>query len=139
MGAEGAKSVIPNSQMQRFVPESSEYHLNFKPQKQRCIFYDNELEDHEIQMIMNFKVWALVEGYKLPAVDEEILRALYSRNWDNLKAYQSLKAKVKFQEDHFPIYFNGDIEKLLNSGGIYIHGRGRNLRPIIVVNVEKLI
>ena len=52
---------------------------------------------------MNFKVWALCEGHKLPTVDEEILRALYARNWDNVKAFNSLKAKVKFQNDHFPI------------------------------------
>ena len=88
---------------------------------------------------MNFKVWALVEGYKLPAADEEILRALYSRNWDNLKAYQSLKNKVKFKDENFPIDFNENIEKMLNLGGIYIHGRGRNLKPIMIVNVEKLI
>ena len=43
---------------------------------------------------MNFKVWALCEGHKLPATDEEILRALYAKNWDNQKAFLSLKNKV---------------------------------------------
>ena len=28
---------------------------------------------------------------------------------------------------------------MLNMGGIYIHGRGKNLRPIIIVNVDKLL
>ena len=28
---------------------------------------------------------------------------------------------------------------LLNSGGIYIHGRDRNLRPVLVCNVQKLL
>ena len=28
---------------------------------------------------------------------------------------------------------------MLNLGGVYIHGRGRNMRPIIIVNIEKLM
>ena len=36
---------------------------------------------------MNFKVWALMEGFNLPDTDEEILRNLYAKNWDNSKAF----------------------------------------------------
>ena len=32
-----------------------------------------------------------------------------------------------------------NIKQLLNSGGIYINGRSKNLRPIIIINVEKIL
>ena len=28
---------------------------------------------------------------------------------------------------------------MLNGGGVYIHGRDKNLRPIIICNIQKLI
>lgn len=90
-------------------------------------------------MIMNFKVWALMEGLNLPDTDEEILRSLYAKNWDNARAYESMKSKTKFQSEHYPIKFNSDISELLKSGGIYINGRDKSLRPIVILQVQHLI
>ena len=45
---------------------------------------------------MNFKVWATMQGYKLPDTDEEILRNLYARNWNNQEAYNALKYKTNY-------------------------------------------
>ena len=35
--------------------------------------------------------------------------------------------------------FNSDISELLKSGGVYINGRDKSLRPIIVLQVQHLI
>ena len=88
---------------------------------------------------MNFKVWALMQGKLLPDTDEEILRNLNCRKWDNQKAFDSMKFKVDYQKENFPIKFTDNMFNLLNSGGLYIHGRDKNLRPIVICDIKKLM
>ena len=84
---------------------------------------------------MNFKVWSTMQGYKLPDIDQEILRNLYAKNWDHQEAYEALKFKINYQKQNFPMAINDNIQSLLNSGGLYIFGRDKNLRPIFVLNM----
>ena len=56
---------------------------------QRLIFYfegmNGDIEDyndHEIQIISEFKVWCKANQVKIPDIDEEILRNLYARKFD---------------------------------------------------------
>ena len=88
---------------------------------------------------MNFKVWALMQGKLLPDTDEEILRNLNCRKWDNQKAFDSMKFKVDYQKEKFPIKFSDNMFNLLNCGGLYIHGRDKNLRPIVICDIKKLM
>ena len=76
-----------------------------------------------------------MKNQNLPDTDEEILRNLYARGFDNQRAYNSMKFKIQYQKDNFPIHIDENIEKLLNCGGLYIHGRDKNLRPMIICNI----
>jgi hypothetical protein len=50
-----------------------------------------------------------------------------------------MKFKVDFQKEKFPIKFTDNMFKLMNCGGIYIFGRDKNLRPIVICDIAKLL
>ena len=88
---------------------------------------------------MNFRVYCLMSNKKLPKPNEEILRNLYAHYWDNKKACEAMVAHNLLLLELFPIKFNQNMLTLLNCGGIYIHGRDKNLRPVLACNVQKLL
>jgi hypothetical protein len=71
----------------------------------------------------------------VPDSEEETLRHLYACLGDHEATYASLKSKYTFKDKLFPINFNENITALLNSGGIYIHGRDKCFRPVVVINI----
>ena len=95
------EEVYKSKEIEKYIPEADEIVFVDKDQtkRQRLIFYSSDFsfDDKEIQSVMNFKVWATMQGYKLPDTDEEILRNLYARNWDHQEAYDSLKFKISYQ------------------------------------------
>ena len=50
-----------------------------------------------------------------------------------------MKYKVDYQKENFPIDFTENMFKILNSGCLYIYGRDKNLRPIVVCDILKTI
>jgi hypothetical protein len=74
-----------------FIPE--EFYYKDNELKERLIYYggDSTFEDDEIQYIMEFKVWCLMNNQLLPDDDPEILRHLYSCNFEKKYAYDSIK------------------------------------------------
>ena len=80
-----------------------------------------------------------MQGKLLPDTDEEILRNLNCRKWDNQKAFDSMKFKVDYQKEKFPIKFTDNMFNLMNCGGLYIYGRDKNLRPIVICDIKKLM
>ena len=96
------------------------------------------MEDQELQMIMNFKVWCKMNNKLLPDTEQEILRHLYTSDSDNARAYSSIKSHFQYRNKVFPMSMTENMITLLNSGGIYIHGRDKNFRPIVIVNLDKL-
>ena len=80
-----------------------------------------------------------IEGFLIPDRDEEVLRNLYGRKFDNMTAFNAMKEKQEYRDTHFPIKIGSKIITLIESGVLYIYGRDKNLRPIIVVSAEKLL
>jgi len=64
---------------------------------------------------------------------------LNARKWDNQKAFDSMKFRVDFQKENFPILFTDNMFKIMNCGGLYIYGRDKNLRPIVICDIQKLL
>ena len=74
----------------------------------------------------------------LPDRDEEILRNMYANEYESDNTYTSIKFKHDYQKLNFPLQIDEDIAELINQGLIYIHGRDKNFRPIVLVNALKL-
>ena len=99
MSLVNAKDCLPSPEMERYIPIIDDLFFQCTQNskiRQRIVFYsvDNTYEDKDLQLIMNFKVWCLMNGKLLPDGDEEILRGLYARDFDNQKAYDSIQAKL---------------------------------------------
>jgi hypothetical protein len=75
----------------------------------------------------------------LPDSEPEILRHLYANDFDEGRAYLSMKYRFQYRDNNFPITISQNMVKLLNGGGIYIHGRDKNFRPVVIVNIVKFI
>jgi hypothetical protein len=84
-------------------------------------------------------VFSKLNELSLPEKDIEILRHLYASNFDNEKTYESMEKRQKFQKDTFPIRFSRDAQNMLKQGILYISGRDKCLRPILVFNASKLL
>lgn len=114
-----------------FVPPPEERTLTFGDKTQRLIFYIHNLglndEDEdafytptEEQMIQHFKIHCKINGYKVPEVDEEILRNLYARKLNNDLALQNILDGNKYRKEHFPIALSKNVRKMLENGTMYI-------------------
>ena len=84
---------------------------------------------------MNFKVWCRINGLKIPDTDIEACRHLNVYKEDHQLAYGSIKYKIDFRNNHFPIKMSDNMDKLLSCGGIYVNGRDKNFRPIVIINI----
>ena len=76
------------------------------------------------------------KGEKIMDHDREILKLLYSKKMNILKALDALKARVLFRKTSFPVEVNSKVFEYLNNGCFYIAGRDRNYRPIIIWNAK---
>ena len=85
---------------------------------------------------MNFKVWCKMNSKLVPDTEEEILRHLYACLGDHASGYASMKYKHKYRDSIFPIAISDNMTSLLNCGGIYIHGRDKCFRPIVIINIS---
>ena len=130
-------AMSPTTEMLSWHPEAEE--LMF--QQTRLIFYseDYPYDTNELQLIMNFRVYCLMTNRKLPEQNEEILRSLLVNDLNNKQAYDAIIDKENFKKKMFPIEVNENMMRLLRCGGVYVHGRDKNLRPIVVLNVQNLL
>lgn len=70
--------------------------------------------------------------------DEEILKWLHSMSFNIKKTYEAMQLKKELSFKKFPVIVNSNVFNLLNSGFIYVCGRDRLFRPIIVMRVHVL-
>ena len=102
---------------------------------QRLVFYSDEnFNEEELVLIKRFKDFCKSNGHKIPATDPEILRFLYSKKKDPKNAYLASQDFLAYQIQNFPRIVNQRIFELLNQGFMYVAGRDRFYRPIVVVN-----
>ena len=71
--------------------------------------------------------------------DEEILRMLYANEFQNMPTKLAFEKKEKLYSELCPINVGEEIMELLKNGVCYIHGRDKNLRPLVFVNTSKLL
>jgi len=71
--------------------------------------------------------------------DCETLRFLQSTSYDNSKTISLILEHLDWKNIFYPLKVNQNVEKILNSGYIYIHGRDNQFRPIVVINAKRYL
>ena len=51
-------------------------------------------------------------------------------------AYEAIMEVKGFQENNYPVNVNENVEKALQKGTVYIHGRDKRFRPFMIVKVK---
>ena len=109
--------------------------MSYGKVSQRLIHYpkDGHFETNEIEAIQTFKDFCKKKGIKYPDRDNEILRFMHAKQFKANLAYDALITKIKYLDDKLPIMVNNNVFNLINSGMLYIQGRDRHFRPILVL------
>ena len=68
MMEDGVEDILPADTMLRFIPEPEDLIYVSGATTQRLVYYsqDYDFENNELQAIMEFKIWSLTNGLKLP-------------------------------------------------------------------------
>ena len=124
-------------EMENFQP--TEVVLNYGTKPGRLIFYGDEFTQEEKQKIKEFKDWINAQGNEIPDIDNELMRLLYSKHWNHQKAYDGLCKRTNFCNTTFPVTVNKVVFDLLSQGYLYIAGRDRMYRPILILRSKVLL
>jgi len=104
----------------------------------RYIYLNTPLTEEEQSLIRNLREYLISIGMVLPEfMASQYLRFLYSSNFNMKEAAQLLEANYRFRASQLP-FRERDVIQDLKRGAIYWHGRDANLRPLLVIRVERL-
>ena len=120
-----------------YWPDQQNSLIETKDYVERLIFARQAYKDWE-----NSAIEALdrMMDLKLPVDKEEKLRFLYGNGWNLQLTAQALAEHLKWKNDWpsikliYPL-----VSNILNSGGVYVHGRDHRYRPLIFINPAKLM
>ena len=125
-----------------FFPPVSEVVVESKNGKQRIIFYNIEgFSSKEVDEVNKFKQYVRSNGLEIKREygDSEVLRFLQVSKFEYSKTFSYITKYVEWQNTHIPPIINDLGEQLIRSGYLYIHGRDKYLRPLIVLNPTALL
>lgn len=78
-------------------------------------------------------------GLKIPDIDQEVLKHLYICNFDDQLAFEHIRSFQKARLEYAGTKLNTNVLDLLKNGIIYVCGRDKMLRPLVVLNVSVLL
>jgi hypothetical protein len=138
--------VYPPEEAFRYWPPDDLKLIGSKEKCVRFIFYNTTFSPFENQILSKFESHLKTKHSKLKLPDymtrEELLRMLHARRFDFKKATECLMNYIQWREAKIPngaISLYPKIEHLLSTGAIYIHGRDHRYRPLLVLNLERLM
>jgi hypothetical protein len=110
----------------------------------RYIFHNQPLEDIEQRSLSELESLVRakgLEGLSYPPhwTQDDLLRCLHGTGWKADKARKVLIAHLKWHTTiptDYRVLFDS-VQRVLNIGVIYIHGRDSYFRPMFVLNVAK--
>lgn len=70
--------------------------------------------------------------------DNYVLRFLQGNEFVYDKCYVDMLRHLKWRDENLPVN-REDIKDIINNGYIYVHGRDKNMHPIIVINCKRFI
>ena len=98
------------------------------------VFYHAEYNDKEKQKLKEFKDFCKKKGVKVPEVDAEVMKCLHGEKFDVEDAYKALNVRLNFLNERLPLKVSPVVFDLIQKGFIYVCGRDRQYRPIVVMN-----
>jgi len=134
--------VLPPPQSYRYFPPQEEIIVTSKKSTQRIIFKGGlKFSVKEKEAINQFKQISQETGYSIDPFfdDAEILRLLQVSKFDIKNAHKFMDTYLGWRDEHVPPRLTSLCEKLIHSGFLYIHGRDRRFRPLIVLNPTALL
>jgi len=66
------------------------------------------------------------------------LRFLQANNYKYEQALENILTHIKYVKENLPIALNDDSKRLLSNGLLYIHGRDKSFRPILIFRTSVL-
>lgn len=95
--------------------------------------------DFELKKLLELEEYIISNNHKLPDNYklEDRLRQLQGNGYKIEESFKEMLHEIEWKQNNLPIQLNDDIEYVLNTGFIYIHGKDNCFRPLIVVNPMK--
>ena len=100
-----------------------------------------EYTDREKQKLIEFYEYCLAQKYIIPRSNKSgkfsypnIFRQLQGADFDIEKGFGEIVKEINFKNKKLPIEMEDVFIKIMNSGFIYVHGRDKCYRPLIVFN-----
>jgi len=103
----------------------------------RRIFSGNvKFDENEMKMITKFKEHCRKQSHSLQSNwdDARLLRFLQANHWKIDKTLNAIRDNDASRRERIPAQKTPFLEKFLHEGIMYIHGRDRMYRPIVVFN-----
>ncbi|ORM40628.1 CRAL-TRIO domain-containing protein C3H8.02 [Babesia sp. Xinjiang] len=143
--------------VKNYVPRENELNTVTKSGHQiRFIFSNVQFTNFELEHIRAFKVFAIqkLEGPQLDtnlalesfkrrfggtafADDGYLLRCLIGNNYRYQAALDDMKENLQWRKSTLPIRRH-EVEGVLSRGIIYVHGRDRCMRPVVVLQLSNV-
>ncbi|KAM3129449.1 hypothetical protein pb186bvf_018441 [Paramecium bursaria] len=124
-------SIMPPQETEFFQPTQEEIKTIIGNKKIRRIF-DTQLDEEDNKAIDLFYK-EVGQPENLLWTRSQVLRFLQANNFKHQQTLQTMKQYEEYRKT-LPIPFDEEVQKFLNSGIIYIQGRDRRYRPLIVLN-----
>jgi len=130
----------PPSQAEQIQHSSDYIKSGFDTYSKRNIFYGVDLDPSEQRHIDALRKEIEQAGIHLNKtwVDREILKYIYAAKFDIKKAFETITECLKWRAEVQSLSVTNSALELLYSGAIYTLGRDKQLRPILIINLEKI-
>jgi len=106
---------------------------------QRMIYYGNQKwEKWEQKYLDEFRQFLDSNFIVLPKeiTEQEIMRQLQANMWDHKGTLKSVVTTYEWQRDMFPLKMTPEVANLIKSGFLYVGGRDRNFRPLLIIKAN---
>ncbi|GIX64058.1 CRAL/TRIO domain-containing protein, putative [Babesia caballi] len=150
-------SIVIPDYVKQYTPKNSELHTVTKGGHQIRFIYSNvNFTNFEVEHLRAFKVFAIqkLEGPQLEtdeaierfkarfgstifADDGYLLRCLIGNNFKYPATIDDMKEHLQWRKTTLPVS-RSEIEDVMAKGIVYIHGRDRCMRPVVVLQLRKV-
>jgi len=126
------------------TPPSEPFVQFGKAKAVRLVYYPAEGDElskyteEEITALRNFKEYCQKLKRNVPECDGEILRWFYANKFDNKKTLAAIDLRNTLLCERLPFKVTDNTFQLINNGFMYIAGRDRLFRPILIIRYSVL-
>lgn len=132
---------IPDEAL-RYFPKDEKLFIGSGPNIVRFIFYETEFTAYEEEQLKKFNDYLDSQNFDKSVISrEEMLRTLIGCKFDYKKSLNAIESSIVWRMNVLPLGLDSlylKVERLLNSGAIYIHGRDHRYRPLIILNAGRI-